>query len=128
MLKIIFHYQYMFKSLLHISSSCWMMMSFPPPLITSRVTHEPMNLCVLECVCMNMHVYTRKSVSSEKAIMFSNDEIMSERLFEPLSSAAGSIMELWDNFHCSDLILRVTSFSSQTNVCLCSRWLNRAVV
>ena len=32
-----------------------------------------------------------KSAHSGKAIMFTNGKMMSERLFEPLSSAAGSI-------------------------------------
>lgn len=37
--------------------------------------------------------------------MFTNGKMMSERLFEPLSSATRSIEQLWDYLHCPRLNL-----------------------
>lgn len=58
-------------------------------------TWSDVSLCTLPiyvCVCMNMYVCMMNSTHSEKAIMFSNGKVMSERLFEPLSSVSGSIV------------------------------------
>lgn len=64
-------------------------------LITFTVIHDqmcPCVLCLCVCVCMNIYVCMMNSTHSEKAIMFSNGKVMSERLFEPLSSVSGSIV------------------------------------
>lgn len=58
-------------------------------------TWSDVSLCTLPicvCVCMNIYVCMMNSTHSEKAIMFSNGKVMSERFFEPLSSVSGSIV------------------------------------
>lgn len=80
------------------------------------------SLCMSACACM------MKSAHPGKAIMFTNGKMMSERLFEPLSSATRSIVQLWDYLQCPHLNLGLRLVHhSQINVCFCSRQLNRAV-
>lgn len=77
---------------------------------------------------MSECIWIMKSAHSEKAIMFTNGKMMSERLFEPLSSASRSIVYLGDYLHCHLNLGLCLVHHSKINECFCIRQLNRAVV